>query len=56
MLRYLEKMELAFHNDSDLPAIFRIDGDITRMRAVMLELKANYLKYDFDNFRKILKE
>ena len=56
MLRYLEKVELAFHQDSHLPAIFRIDADITRMRQVMLELKDNYLAYDFAKFKQTLKE
>ena len=55
MLRYLEKLELALHCDHHLPAIFRIDIDIQRMRSVMMELKASYLTYDFTKFRETLK-
>jgi uncharacterized Fe-S radical SAM superfamily protein PflX len=56
MLRYLEKLDLAFHNDSHLPAIFRIDKDVQGMRAVYYELKASYLAYDFEKFKQILKD
>jgi hypothetical protein len=55
MLRYLEKVELALHCEQQLPAIFRLDLDIQRMRSVMFELKESYYAYDFTKFRETLK-